>query len=115
MFYNISNHPSNKWDDKQIAAASKLSEIGCEEFTKEGEIIDIPFPNIDPNISSGTLWDGVFNVFFKCQKIKESNTDKYQGEITDLSGNRLGEDIYMIQGEFTFVSMLIMYIVHLEQ
>lgn len=35
MFINLSNHPSKKWDVKQI-----------EEAALYGEIIDIPFPSI---------------------------------------------------------------------
>jgi len=39
-FFNFTNHPSSKWGDEQIAAA--------KEF---GEIIDVQFPNIKPEIS----------------------------------------------------------------
>jgi len=37
MFINFTNHPNAMWSDKQTAAA--------EEY---GEILDIPFPEIDP-------------------------------------------------------------------
>ena len=41
ILFNISNHPSNTWDDNQ----------------KKGwdDIIDIPFPNIDPRLSWGQV------------------------------------------------------------
>ena len=35
IFINLTNHPSNKWDEKQIEAAKQY-----------GEIIDISFPDI---------------------------------------------------------------------
>jgi hypothetical protein len=38
MFINLSNHPSSKWDKKQIEAASAF-----------GDIYDLPFPNVDPS------------------------------------------------------------------
>ncbi len=40
-FINISNHPSSQWTDEQILAASEY-----------GQIIDIPFPQITPGITS---------------------------------------------------------------
>jgi hypothetical protein len=38
MLINFTNHPSKNWSDSQTAAASLY-----------GEILDIPFPNADPN------------------------------------------------------------------
>lgn len=46
MFFNISNHPSGKWSEKQKAAAT---EIG-------GEITDVVFPIIPPEASSEEVW-----------------------------------------------------------
>lgn len=40
IFINLSNHPSKNWDKQQINAAKQY-----------GEIIDIKFPAVDPNIS----------------------------------------------------------------
>lgn len=37
MFVNFTNHPSNQWDDNQIQAAHIY-----------GEIVDVPFPEVDP-------------------------------------------------------------------
>ena len=39
MLLNYSNHPSNKWGENQLTSARQ----------KFGEIIDIPFPYIDPH------------------------------------------------------------------
>lgn len=38
MLINLSNHPSHLWSEEQLSAASTY-----------GEIMDIPFPNIDAN------------------------------------------------------------------
>ena len=38
MFINISNHPSNIWDKKQLEAAKAL--------TNDGLVGDIPFPAV---------------------------------------------------------------------
>jgi hypothetical protein len=42
MLLNLSNHPSEKWSDKQRKAAEK----------EYGNIIDMPFPNIPPDAST---------------------------------------------------------------
>jgi len=41
MFLNLSNHPSNRWSDKQLTSAQFY-----------GELHDLPFPNIPPAASS---------------------------------------------------------------
>jgi len=38
MFINFTNHPSKDWTNEQIAAAGEY-----------GAILDIPFPEVDPN------------------------------------------------------------------
>ena len=38
MFINLSNHPSSKWDEAQIEYAKRY-----------GDIIDLPFPQVDPD------------------------------------------------------------------
>ena len=43
LFINLSNHPSSKWSPKQIETALSISD--------NGPIIDIDFPNIDPNMT----------------------------------------------------------------
>lgn len=74
-FINLSNHPSSKWDEVQLAAARKY-----------GDIIDVPFPAVDPHAEP---WD-----------------------IAELAGLTLhnimctldGEDAVMhVMGEMTFV------------
>ena len=46
MFINYSNHPSPQWSEAQLAAAEKY-----------GEIIDIPFMQVDPYLSSEQVRD----------------------------------------------------------
>lgn len=47
MFINISNHPLKNWSSEQIRAAIELS--GDEE------LIDFPFPNVDPTVDEGQV------------------------------------------------------------
>jgi len=44
MFINFSNHPSSGWLKEQLTAAQKY-----------GEIVDINFPNINPEFSSSMV------------------------------------------------------------
>lgn len=44
MFINFSNHPSSGWLKEQLAAAQEY-----------GEIVDIDFPNINPEFTSSIL------------------------------------------------------------
>ena len=41
MLLNLSNHPSSQWPQNQMDAAIK----------QYGSVKDLPFPNIDPNLS----------------------------------------------------------------
>lgn len=56
MFINLSNHPSDKWSNAQIEAARKY-----------GEIVDLPFPQVDPN------GDEVYIAQLADQCIREAN------------------------------------------
>lgn len=69
-FFNVSNHPSNKWSEAQKAAALALT---------DGEIIDVPFPNVPPTAS-------------------EEDVDKLADEITGKIGPG---HVAMVQGEFS--------------
>lgn len=40
MLINLSNHPSCLWEERQFEAAKQY-----------GEIVDVPFPQVDPGIS----------------------------------------------------------------
>ena len=49
-FVNISNHPSSRWSEDQREAALRLAreEARRRGFEGDVEIIDIPFPEVDP-------------------------------------------------------------------
>ena len=49
MFINHTNHLSQYWSQEQLAAAHQY-----------GEVIDLPFPSIDPQASSAVLCQGEF-------------------------------------------------------
>lgn len=46
MLLNITNHPSNKWSEEQMNGALSLAL----------DVIDIPFPNIDPKLSTEEVY-----------------------------------------------------------
>jgi len=80
MFFNISNHPSQNWGEEQISAAKKLG----------GKIVDIPFPNIDPNFGSDDIWE-----------LGQDILDIIQEFVSGISGH-----YFMIQGEFSLCYQL---------
>lgn len=45
MFINLSNHPSETWQENQLKAARHY-----------GDIVDIPFPLIDPNSTTEQVY-----------------------------------------------------------
>ena len=47
MFINISNHPSNRWDKKQLEAAKAL--------TNDGLVGDIPFPAVPATATTSDI------------------------------------------------------------
>lgn len=76
MFINLSNHPSEKWSDKQLLEAHKY-----------GDIMDFPFPQIDPYCTD--------------EEINET-VDRYYEEIIKYS-----DPVVMLQGEYLFTYRLI--------
>ena len=70
MFVNFSNHCSELWSNRQLTEARKY-----------GEIIDYPFPMVDPNDS-------------------EENIKEMANRISEEIG-AMKPDIVMCQGEFT--------------
>lgn len=63
MLINLSNHPSAQWSEKQLEVA-KL---------QYGEIIDMQFPNINPEADENQIEHLVFDYL---QKIKDIANDK---------------------------------------
>ena len=57
MFINFSNHPSDKWTDKQREAALDISRELNDGLDEEGIFIDdMPFPNISPTATSEEIY-----------------------------------------------------------
>jgi len=81
MFINISNHPSSKWEEKQISIAKEY-----------GAILDIPFPQIDPAATSEQVKDLAMSYFDEIQNIVKSDSSPI---------------VVHIMGEMTFVFALV--------
>jgi hypothetical protein len=73
IFLNISNHPSSQWSLEQKNAALKI--IG------EGQIMDLPFPNVSPEATEEDI-SAMADTLIK--KIREINPEAMmlQGEFT---------------------------------
>jgi len=69
VIINLSNHPSSDWNNEQISAAG-------------GEIIDVPFPAIDPNYDDEEI-DSLVSKYFD---IIMSYKDKYENIIVHIMG-----------------------------
>lgn len=80
LFINLSNHPSSKWSAKQIETALSI--------TDNGPIIDIDFPNIDPNLTTMEV---------------EKLAAKYVKQILDLIHEYEADNAFIhVMGEMTF-------------
>ena len=75
-FINLSNHASVHWSDRQLQKAAEY-----------GEIVDLPFPMIDPHASSEEI-DALVEAY--CQKVLV-----------------YGKPVVMLQGEFIFTYRLV--------
>lgn len=76
-FFNLTNHPSAKWSDEQKASA--LLMVGGD-----GEIVDIPFPNIPPEATGREVRKTAFDYLVKY----------FDGADT--------ESVVLVQGEMVF-------------
>lgn len=70
VFINCSNHPSERWGERQR-----------EEAEKYGEIVDVPFPEVDPAWPEERIGEEAENI---CRKICQYNVAAVmcQGEFT---------------------------------
>jgi len=89
----ISNHPVNKWDEKQ--------KNGWEDITH------IPFPNIPPNWSRNEVRELAYQYAkVLSAHIKDKTGEKIvfsDGKIYGTKSKKVYDNIYIsIQGEFTF-------------
>ena len=81
MLINLSNHPSDKWSQKQLVAAQQF-----------GKIVDMPFPPIDPILD---VSDVILLV------------NEFQNKIQQLSISNQEPLTVHIVGEFTFTHALV--------
>ena len=85
MFVNCSNHPSTNWSEAQFDAAGKI--IKSENIKTAFEIVDYPFPNVDPEMDEDEL---------------DVLAERTAEEIIALS-----PDAVMCQGEYTLTYRLV--------
>lgn len=78
MFINVSNHPSDKWGADQYEAASQ-----------HGEVIDLPFPAIEPRLDREAVL---------------ALAKEYYARICALAPQ---DTTVMVSGEFTFTYHLV--------
>ncbi len=78
LFINFTNHPSTGWEEKQLNEAKKY-----------GEIVDIKFPDIDPNHSIDII---------------RSQADEYVSQIALMEGDT---KVVHIMGEMTFTNYVV--------
>ena len=80
MFINFSNHRIENWGEEQLAAAKSY-----------GEIIDLPFPNVDPEGDENYI---------------SNLTEEYVEKIVSMIQNPL-QDVVHIMGELNLVFSLV--------
>lgn len=85
MLINLTNHPSDKWSEKQKQSA-------VEEY---GFVLDMPFPQIDPHADTADI-----------EKLAHKYLDRCRGEF-DTANIPVDQQAYNeavhIMGELTFV------------
>lgn len=82
MLVNLSNHPSANWPENQKAKA---------RYDYSG-IVDLPFPSIDPNLTSIQVIELADEYFAQCKKL--------------LANSDVSNAVH-IMGEFTFCYALV--------
>ena len=85
MLINLSNHPSDRWGEKQMHLTNEMF----------GAVLDLPFPPIDPEADEN--------------EVKELANDYFNRvtAIFDECANEPKPNAVHIQGEFTFVFALV--------
>ncbi|AFH48911.1 Putative CRISPR-associated protein [Ignavibacterium album JCM 16511] len=79
MLINLSNHPKNKWSEKQLIAALR----------KYKSVVDLPFPLISPNANTLQVKKKAEKYLKQILKLLKSSEDK--------------KNAVHLMGEFTFV------------
>lgn len=71
MFINLTNHPSENWSEEQLNAARHY-----------GEIVDIPFPSIEPDATTNDIIELAEQIIDKIKSIDSSAVVHIMGEMT---------------------------------
>lgn len=85
MLINLSNHPSDKWTSKQKK----------EALIKFFDLIDIPFPQIDPEDDEEYIYELAESYKEKCMKMFKDESDGKD------------DNAAHVMGEFTFTYALV--------
>lgn len=93
-FLNISNHPSDKWGDKQLSTALELAE----------EIINLPFPNINPEWDT-VRYSHVLNLEQLIKGYYKKSTEKSFKNFSLYHDNQ--NTVVMIMGEMCYTHYLV--------
>ena len=70
IFINFTNHPSEKWGDKQLSAAKEY-----------GDVVDIPFPEVSPAATKEEIYDLALKCVNKIVELRPAAV-LCQGEFT---------------------------------
>ena len=76
MFINYTNHPSASWGEKQM-----------DEAKKYGEIVDMPFPNISPQMTVQELTELVKTESKKNETTEENNVEQTENSEANVEEN----------------------------
>lgn len=81
MFINISNHPFSVWKEEQLRATQGY-----------GEVYDIPFPNIPPQMDTNEM---------------KAIVREYIQKIDDMVRGQVDSSVVHVMGETVFTFMLV--------
>lgn len=96
IFINLTNHPMDRWEDKQLKAARALLSPS-EEL--EVEMVELPFPHIDPNASHKQVKDLAAEYV---QKVIEAATYVSPATLSLPAWKDLAVTAILVMGEMNF-------------
>jgi len=86
MFINISNHPSSRWDEKQLEAAKSLG----------GRVFDLPFPQVDPSASSEEVAElakktmsQIWDIIKENMTTTDTESDDFESVVVHVMGEQV--------------------------
>ncbi len=85
MLINLSNHPSSRWDEKQVKAAQLLG----------GRIIDLPFPQVDPASSeedveklAQEIMSQIWDIIKENMTTTDTESDDFESVVVHVMGEQ---------------------------